>query len=96
MGITKLFFAVLSALLAFLVQSNANSVKCGQQPGIATRMFGGTETDKGEWPWLVAFVYLPTEQFQGSGTLITAKHVLSGENEPNFWSKKTHHSVLFL
>jgi hypothetical protein len=40
---------------------------------------GGEKARKGEWPWLVAFVYQPEEAFICGGSLISDKHILSGE-----------------
>lgn len=33
-----------------------------------------------DWPWLVGFVYQPFNHLFCSGHLISARHVLSGEN----------------
>lgn len=55
---------------------------CGIKPEfeIGVRVYGGETVDnKAEWPWLVAFVNIATESFFCSGSLISTKHVLSGE-----------------
>lgn len=54
-------------------------VACGQRNGSIGTIFGGAETQKGEWPWLVPFYHRPTNNFFCAGTLISEKHVLSGK-----------------
>lgn len=40
---------------------------------------GGTPSSRGKWPWLVALIYRKYDQFFCGGSLISAKHVLSGK-----------------
>lgn len=42
-------------------------------------VFGGQPAAKGAWPWLVALIHRKHEKFFCGGSLISAKHVLSGK-----------------
>lgn len=53
---------------------------CGQRRVLSGTIFGGSSTSRGQWPWLVAFVYRFSEKFFCGGSLISTKHVLSGKN----------------
>lgn len=53
--------------------------QCGQRIGVSGQIFGGAKTQKGDWPWLVAFVYWPEESFFCAGSLISRSHVLTGK-----------------
>lgn len=55
--------------------------KCGRKFVGAGMVFGGEKTTQNSWPWLVALFYLPKNQFFCGGSLISSKHVLSGEKE---------------
>lgn len=56
------------------------SESCGQRRVLSGTIFGGSSTRRGQWPWLVAFVYRFEEKFFCGGSLISPKHVLSGKN----------------
>lgn len=47
--------------------------------GTIVGVIGGKPIAKGDWPWLVALVYSESGQHFCGGTLISAKHVLSGK-----------------
>lgn len=53
--------------------------QCGQQSGFEGYVFNGDLTKKGEWPWLVGFIYLQNNHFFCGGSIISKKHILSGE-----------------
>lgn len=72
----KSFFVI---FFAFRVQSYIHNDGCGRKSGGVGLVFGGDQVRKGDWPWLVAFVYWPGEQFFCGGNLISRKHVLSGK-----------------
>lgn len=40
---------------------------------------GGGDSKKGNWPWIVALIHIESKQFFCGGSLVSAKHVLSGE-----------------
>lgn len=72
----------LRTLLTFLVAFHltvAQDEGCGTRIGDSGMMFGGVQTQKNEWPWLVAFFFQPDNIFFCGGSLISIKHVLSGE-----------------
>lgn len=76
-------FGVLVALSNFLKFGNSTVIseleQCGQRLVLSGTIFGGAPTKKGDWPWLVAFVYWPDEAFFCAGSLITRSHVLTGK-----------------
>lgn len=53
--------------------------QCGQRLVLSGTIFGGAPTKKGDWPWLVAFVYWPEEAFFCAGSLISRTHILTGK-----------------
>jgi hypothetical protein len=55
--------------------------KCGQKHSTAGFIFGGIPAKPHDWPWLVAMIYTPYDQYFCSGSLVSRKHVVSGENE---------------
>jgi hypothetical protein len=68
--------------IAFVLVSDSNAQKlpkCGKSHfGIGTVISGRPSTPH-SWPWLVAFFFKPENQFFCGGSLISAKHVLSGK-----------------
>lgn len=54
--------------------------ECGKSFYISSRIVAGTETEHGEWPFLVALKHIRKKRFFCSGSLITSQHVLTGEN----------------
>lgn len=79
----KVLFVIIIAIFIFCVVSGQvrNEInKCGvQSSSFATRIFGGVETEKNEFPWLVAIHHRAARSFFCAGSLISAKHVLSGK-----------------
>lgn len=71
----KKYFFVISAVV-FLFPF---PTKAGDCDGVISRMFGGEKTSRKEWPWNVAFIHRPSEKFFCGGSLISDRHVLSGE-----------------
>lgn len=47
---------------------------------------GEDETNENDWPWLVALFFSNT--FLCGGTLVSDKHVISGEIFRHFWKLK--------
>lgn len=54
---------------------------CGTIDVLVSRISGGEETERGEWPFLAALYYLEKLQFFCGGTIISERHVLSGTKE---------------
>lgn len=54
------------------------SSSCGKRSGVVGTIFGGAEVKKNSWPWIVALYNRPQKKFFCAGTLISQKHVLSG------------------
>lgn len=59
--------------------SKASNEECGKRKGFIETSFGGQNTRKNEWPWLVALFYRETEVFFCGGSLLSRKHVMSGQ-----------------
>lgn len=81
----------IGVFLFFLVTSGsfgaqAQNRRCGRRQGFSpvkdfrsSRIVNGDAAWKNEWPWLVAFVKIPEEKFFCGGSLVSRKHILSGE-----------------
>lgn len=52
-------------------------LRCGTVPYATGFIIGGSEAKRGQWPFMVALIIRPRNQFFCGGTLITNKHVLS-------------------
>lgn len=66
----------------FFVYSDLFQVEgqqCGVKSGFVATIFGGERVEKGEWPWMVAFIHRKEEVFFCAGSLVSKKHILSGE-----------------
>jgi len=70
----KCFVAVI--LLQLL--SGISSQKCGTVSVPHGNVFGGQQTKKGEWPFIVALYYAENSKFFCAGNLISTKAVLTG------------------
>lgn len=62
---------------------NENEKKCGKRDNSMETSFGGEKYPKNAWPWLVAFIYWQSEKFFCGGSVISQKHVLSGDKKFN-------------
>jgi hypothetical protein len=57
-----------------------SSAECGKRPSGRGNSFGSAPVKKETpWPWLVALVNWPKDELFCGGSLISEKHVLSGE-----------------
>lgn len=75
---THLISLVILSSLVF--EYSALARICGQgRSEYIGQIVGGTKTTKGDWPWLVALTHGENDDFFCGGSLISAKHVLSGE-----------------
>lgn len=54
--------------------------ECGQSYFAPNRMANGIETERGEWPFLVALKQISKQRLFCGGSLITSQHVLTGKN----------------
>lgn len=53
--------------------------ECGKVNFIEQRILGGIETSRGQWPFLAALYHADKSNFFCGSTVISAKHVLTGE-----------------
>lgn len=57
----------------------ALTLECGQVKFIKGLVIGGTESKRGQWPFLVALHNMKRDSFFCGGSLITSQHVLTGK-----------------
>lgn len=57
---------------------SSSNFECGIVTLIQGQSIGGTETKRGQWPFLVALHNIEKQKFFCGGNLISAKHVLTG------------------
>lgn len=73
---------LLSILIGLLFQFGIVEVSgghCGSVDVLDPRISGGSETQRGEWPFIAALYYVEELKFFCGGTLITKQHVLTGK-----------------
>jgi secreted trypsin-like serine protease len=71
-------FVIFVAICCIFV-AGEESKYCGRKFSASGLIFGGNKTQSNEWPWLVALVNWPKNEFFCGGSLISSKHVVSGE-----------------
>lgn len=52
--------------------------ECGIIKFTKPLILGGTQTSKGEWPFITALYYTADAKFFCGGTIISDKHILTG------------------
>lgn len=62
-----------------MVMKGPLDFECGQRRRFSGLIFGGEKMSRGEFPWMVAFHHIEFDQFFCAGTLISKKHVLTGD-----------------
>jgi serine protease 56 len=77
----KRISVILLTILDICVNTNSAQVKCGRKSVASGNVHGGEPAKLNEWPWLVALRHQNAEvnKFFCGGTLISKRHVLSGE-----------------
>jgi secreted trypsin-like serine protease len=73
----KYFLVILSGLACYLVQTDQT---CGKKPESVGKTLIGQELASNSWPWVVALINRQNLQFFCGGTLISSRHVLTGEH----------------
>lgn len=73
-----IFFVAISC--GVIRATQAQTQGCGRQQK-PFGVFGGMSASKIEWTWVVAFIKLPEQQFFCAGSLISERHVLSGQQK---------------
>lgn len=64
--------------LFVFVTFEVSADQCGTVKFIEPQIVGGSQTTRGEWPFIAALYYTDDAKFFCGGTLISAKHVLTG------------------
>lgn len=71
-----------------LLKSNeSSSLQCGKVSHVAGLVIGGTQSRKGDWPFVAAIYKKPENIFFAAGSLITSRHVLTGKT---LWIENLH------
>lgn len=79
----QIFLLFFSATFYVAFSAKRMKFKCGQKHATNGFIFGGTPTSPHEWPWLVAMIYTPYDQYFCSGSIVSRKHVVSGDSTLN-------------
>lgn len=73
-----LFIAILSCFVSNIFLDEAQ--ECGRVGSdFNCQMIGGVKPEKRDWPWLVALINRKQDSVFCGGSLLSAKHVLSGK-----------------
>lgn len=62
---------------SFSTPATSTNQNCGKTSFLSGLVVGGTQTYRGQWPFLVALHHLETDKFFCGGSLISAQHVLT-------------------
>jgi secreted trypsin-like serine protease len=68
-----LYFVIVQCVIIALAQ------ECGIVKYSSELIFGGDYAKKGQWPWLCTLHDVESEEFFCGSTLISNRHVLTGE-----------------
>lgn len=60
------------------------SEECGVRKAFQATIVNGEAAEKGEFPWMVAFIHKLKNRFFCAGSLISKQHVLSGKFTNSF------------
>lgn len=66
-------------LMADILEEKCKRTNCGQTPMLSGRVIGGSESKRGQWPFLVALENRNDKEFFCGGNLISSLHVLTGK-----------------
>lgn len=73
-----MFFLKLILILAFVISScSSDSNSCGLADRATGLVIGGTESTRGQWPWLVALFQAASNKYFCGSTLLSNRHLLT-------------------
>lgn len=75
MSVGKLFY--FTVILKFVIIAIAQ--ECGNIKYSSELIFGGKYAKRGQWPWLCTLHDSDSDEFFCGSTLISTRHVLTGE-----------------
>lgn len=81
--ITSIFVCV--SLVALCQIHCVHGIECGRVNVVYDLIRDGNQTVKGAWPFVVALYRVSDSKSLCGGTLISNKHVLTGNNEVNYY-----------
>jgi secreted trypsin-like serine protease len=80
MRIEIIFVLFITLFVTFACVSANPITKCGKRTNVGQgNVVGGYHTRANSWPWLVALIHRHTRQFFCGGSLVSERHVISGE-----------------
>lgn len=71
---------VVLVLVCLLRFHQVSGIAC-ERDNLSTRIGGGEEVDRGQWPFIVALYLAKESRYFCGGTLVTNKHILTGSND---------------
>jgi secreted trypsin-like serine protease len=78
--VLKMIFYKLLVLTVFLFSFEVLGFEeCGTVKEIENRILGGIQSKRGRWPFLAALYYTEGSKFFCGSSLISTKHVLTGD-----------------
>ena len=75
---------LLSLLIYFSCFKVQEAANCGHKFSGVGYIVGGSKALPNAWPWLTVLLYKPKNKFFCGGSLISEKHVISGEKLNEF------------
>lgn len=82
--LNKLYLFSITVCVGLIFQSKiyqVDSSQCGNVDLLQPTILKGTETLRGQWPFIAALFEAKEDQFFCGGTLISVKHVMTGKVE---------------
>jgi secreted trypsin-like serine protease len=80
MRIENIFVILITVFVIFACVSANPIDDCGIRINVAQgNVVGGERTMQNSWPWLVALKHRHTKKFFCGGSLVSERHVISGE-----------------
>jgi secreted trypsin-like serine protease len=75
------FFVAISVMITVVASEITirQTIACGRRLSGEGNVYGGNHTELHSWPWLVTLHLKPTNTFFCAGSLISDRHVITGE-----------------
>lgn len=80
--LNKIYFINIAVCFGLIFQLKIYKVlcsQCGNVDLLQPTILKGTETLRGQWPFIAALIEAKEEEFFCGGTLISTKHVMTGK-----------------
>lgn len=80
----KTIAKVVTELCGFVEEIKPSKFECGKVTYTGGYVIGGSQTKRGQWPFLVGLYHLEEKMFRCGGNLITSEYVITGERTLSF------------